>query len=84
LAWRPYVYKRGHVPVLAVAASLPLLVHPVGRRTWAAGMISALMIEAARAGSAPALADRLRQRAVDAYETSVVVRASVRERTVLL
>jgi GT2 family glycosyltransferase len=84
LAWHPYVYKKTHVPVLAVAASLPLLVSRAGRRRWCATMLGALTLEAARAGSATAFADRLRSRAVDAYETAVVVRASARRGTVLL
>jgi glycosyltransferase involved in cell wall biosynthesis len=84
LAWHPYIYKKTHVPVIAAAASLPLLASRTGRRTWCATVVGALTVEAARAGSAAALADRLRIRAIDAYETAVVVQASARRGTVLL
>jgi hypothetical protein len=41
-------------------------------------------MEARAAGSSAGLVHRFGRRAVDAYETAVLVRASIRERTVLL
>jgi GT2 family glycosyltransferase len=84
LAWHRFLYRRTHAPVLLGAATLPLLLHPRTRRTWMVAAAAAAIREGMHAGSPRALARVTQQRAIDVYETAVLVRSSVRERTVLL
>jgi GT2 family glycosyltransferase len=84
LAWRPFVYRKEHAPVLAALAWLPLAAPRGTRPLWLAASGAAVAAAAVRAGSPSAALTMGRRRLVDAYEVAVLMRASVRQRTVLL
>ena len=84
LAWRPFVYRRGHAPVIGVVLSLPVLASRRGRRVWVGTMAAVMARELLKARSAEEALTASKRRLIDLYETSVLLRASVRERTLFL
>jgi len=84
LAWQPFVYRRGHAPVIGVVLSLPVLASRRGRRVWVGTMAAVMARELLKAGSAEEALTASKRRLIDLYETSVLLRASVRERTLFL
>lgn len=85
LAWRPYVYRHTHLPILALGALSPLVLGGPRGKTVFAGALGALVLsDALRAGSPAAGLARLQGRISDAYEVAHLLRASWRERTLVL
>ena len=84
LAWKPYVYRRSHVPLLALAGALPLLVTRRGRRLWLALVLGLVASDAARAGSPASAVVAVQRRVADAYEIGLLARASAQHRVLLL
>lgn len=84
LAWKPYVYRRSHVPLLALAAAAPLLMSGRGRRTWFGLATAMITADAARAGSPGAAIVALEQRMADGYEIALLAGESIRQRVLLL
>lgn len=80
LAWKPYVYRRSHVPVLGLVALAPLGLSPWGRRVAVAGLAGLLLSDLARSRSPV----KLQMRLADAMEVGLFVRESVRQKTLLL
>jgi GT2 family glycosyltransferase len=84
LAWRPYVYRKGHVVPLVLAVATPLLLSRLGRRVWIGAVLAVLGSDALQAGDPAAAAGRWAERLGDAYETAIVVRASADAKVLLL
>lgn len=84
LAWKPYVYRRSHMPVLVVFSSAPLLLLRRTRRLWALGVLGLLASDVAKARTPARAKVALQRRATDAYEIGVLAKESVRQRTLLL
>jgi GT2 family glycosyltransferase len=84
LAWKPYIYRRSHAPVLAVFGSAPLLLFRRTRRLWVLGVLGLLASDVARARTPARAVLALQRRATDAYEIGVLAKESARQRTLLL
>lgn len=84
LAWKPYVFRRSHVPVMAVMACAPLAVPRRSRRTVLLVAAAVLAGDLARCRSRRAAVAQLQKRVADLYEIGLLARTSVRERTLLL
>jgi GT2 family glycosyltransferase len=84
LAWKPYIYRRSHVPLLGLLLVSPVIVTRRGRQVWF-GLVAALAAcDAARAGSPQAAAVAVQRRIADAYEIALLAAASARYRVLLL
>ncbi|HWE55066.1 MAG TPA: glycosyltransferase family 2 protein [Acidimicrobiales bacterium] len=84
LAWRPHVFRRSHVGPLVVAGGLPLvLMGSKGRLVYSAAVLFGLAKEVKGTGPRTAW-PRLQVLAGDFYEVGIVIRSSLRQRTVLL
>ena len=82
LAWKPYIYRPTHMAPLALAGILPLTASRAGRRLAAAAVVAFLVRAAVRSPSHP-FAGVVR-RVGDCYEVAVLLRASAKDRTLLL
>jgi GT2 family glycosyltransferase len=78
LAWTPYIFRRSHVTPLLVMGGLPLAL--LGRRVRAAYAAAVIVGVLRQTKSVP----RLVLLVGDFYETAVLIRSSMRERTVML
>ncbi len=84
LAWKPYVYRRSHLPVLLIAV-LALLTVPPRSRTVALVALGAVIARDVLTAGSPAKARAvLGQRIADGYEIALLARAGLRHRRVLL
>ena len=84
LMWKPYVYRRSHAPLLALAAGFPLVASRRGRCLWLAAVAALVAADVSGAGSAGAAKARLQRRVSEAYEIAWMLRRSVAERALLL
>lgn len=85
LAWRPRIYRKSHIaPILAVAG-LPLVAGgPLLRKAYALGLVVGLSYQFRDVRTCGALVRRAQLLIGDCYEVGVLVRSSIRQRTVLL
>ena len=84
LAWRPYVYRPSHVVPLLLLGTTPALLGRRSRRAWA-GLLAAIVArDLVRAPDLATGRQRALSRLGDAYETLLLLRASVEQRTLLL
>lgn len=85
LAWRPHVFRKSHVGPLVALGGLPLvLVGPRARRLYAGALAVGVAREVRGATTPLGMWRRLQVLAGDCYEVGIVVRSSLRHRTVLL
>jgi len=85
LAWKPYIYRHTHVPVLFLAAISPLVLSGRrGRMVFGALVVALALADATRAGSPRRAIAKLGLRVADAYEVALVISASSRERVLVL
>lgn len=85
LAWRPLVFRRSHAGPLLALAGLPLLlIGPRGRAGFATAVLWGVAGRAKGAGTPGGPWPRLQSLVGDCYEVGILIRSSVRQRTVLL
>jgi hypothetical protein len=84
LAWRPYVFRPAHLPILVLVAALPLTFTRHGRRAWVGLLAAQVAYDVIRAPSPEAAVVKLQHRVNDAWEVALLARKSVEERTLLL
>ncbi len=83
IIWRPYLHRPSHVVPLILLGLLPtLLLRPL-RGVWPTAVAAVVARDLLRDGAGRPT-DRVMARLVDSYETLVVLRANLRERTLLL
>ncbi len=84
LAWKPYIYRKAHLPVFGYAACALFLLPRATRRAAFLAGVGLLARDVVGSRSPRAAAATLTVRAADAYEVALLARESVRQRTVLL
>jgi GT2 family glycosyltransferase len=84
LAWKPYIFRKSHVPVLALYATAPLVLSRRFRKAWILGATALLVSDAVRAHTPKRALFALQRRVIDGYEIGVLAKESVRQRTLLL
>lgn len=85
MAWRPYIYRRSHVGPLVLVSCLPLmLAGRRGRLLFATVALGGFGREARSKTTLEAMIRHLQARVGDFYEVWVLLRSSIRNKTVLL
>ena len=84
LAWKPYIYRRAHLPVLLYGAAAAVALVPRTRRLGAIGLLVLAGRDAAEARTPSRAAYLAQTRLADGYEVGILMRESVRWRTLLL
>ncbi len=85
LAWRPYVYRRSHLPILGIAVLMPALLAGRAGRVLFTGAVGVLLAgDMLRAGSIAGARAKMQGRVSDAYEVALLVEASWRQGALLL
>ena len=84
LAWKPYIYRRSHAPVLALSAVLCLTLPRRTRRVGAFAFAAAIAFDLRAARRPRDALVTIGTRVADAYEIGLLLRQSVKYRTLLL
>jgi len=84
LAWKPYIYRRSHVPALVLLAALCLTVPRQSRRAGTIAVAAALAFDLRSARRPRDALVILQTRVSDAYEIGLLLCESVKHRTLLL
>jgi GT2 family glycosyltransferase len=84
LAWKPFIYRRSHLFVFGYALALALLAPEPTRRGAAVALAALLGRDLVTSGSLRRAPATLQGRLADGYEVVLLLRESVRQRTVLL
>lgn len=84
LGWKPYIFRRSHVPVMVVMACFPFAFFRRTRRPVLLGAAATLAGDLIRFRSPRAALVQLQKRLSDLYEIGLLARTSVQERTLLL
>jgi glycosyltransferase involved in cell wall biosynthesis len=84
LAWKPYIYRRSHLPVLLYAVAVLLTMTSRTRRLAALAVVVLAARDVAEAKSPRRAIFVAQTRIGDAYEILILLRESIRHRTLLL